>query len=99
VQQHPWLANSLYSAFEEAKQVAVRELEKIAALPITLPWLGPVVERTRRVMGADFWPYGVQANRRTLEAVVAYAHRHGTTSRKLEVEELFAPATLDRFKI
>jgi len=99
VQRHPWLANSLFSAFVEAKQLAMRELEKTAALPISLPWLGPMVERTRKVMGADFWPYGVQENRRTLEAVVAYAHRHGTTARRLEVEELFVPSTLERFKV
>lgn len=99
VQRHPWLANSLFSAFVEAKQIATRELEKIAALPVTLPWLGPMVERTRQVMGADFWPYGVQENRKTLDAVVDYAYRHGTTARKLEVEELFAPSTLERFKV
>jgi len=99
VQSHPWLANSLFTAFLEAKNEAVRELENIAALPVTFPWLGPFLERTKQVMGADYWPYGVETNRATLDAVVRYAHRHGTTSRQLEVEELFAPTTLDRFKI
>ena len=99
VERHPWLASSLYSAFLEAKTEAMRELENIAALPVTFPWLGPFLERTKQVMGADFWPYGVEANRQTLEAVVRYAHRHGTTARELRVEELFVESTLDRFKV
>jgi 4,5-dihydroxyphthalate decarboxylase len=99
VERHPWLANSLYTAFLDAKTEAMRELDIIAALPVTFPWLGPFMDKTKQAMGADYWPYGIDANRRTLEALVKYAHRHGTTERQLEIAELFAPTTLDRFKI
>jgi 4,5-dihydroxyphthalate decarboxylase len=50
-------------------------------------------------MGDDFWPYGVEANRATLEAVTRYSFEQGLTSRRLEIEELFASATLERFRI
>lgn len=99
VENHPWLANSLFTAFLEAKNQALRELDIIAALPVTFPWLGPFMDQTKQVMGTDYWPYGVEENRPTLEAIVRYAHRHGTTTRQLDIEELFAPTTLERFKV
>ena len=64
-----------------------------------LPWLLHHVEETRREMGDDYWPYGVEPNRRTLEAMVRYAHRHGVTARQLSVDELFVRSTGDRFKV
>jgi 4,5-dihydroxyphthalate decarboxylase len=99
VEAHPWIANSVYSAFVAAKNIAVTELENIAALPVTLPWLGPQLDQTKAAMGSDYWPYGVQENMPTLKAMVKYAHRHGTADRLLEVEELFVPTTLERHKI
>lgn len=98
-QAHPWLASSVYNAFARAKDSAVTALEKIAALPVTFPWMGPWLDETRRCLGTDFWPYGVAENRNALEAMVHYAHRHGTADRLLAVEELFASSTLDRQKV
>jgi 4,5-dihydroxyphthalate decarboxylase len=51
------------------------------------------------VAGADFWPYGIEPNRPTLEAFVQYAHEQGVCRRRVTVEELFAPETRERFKI
>lgn len=96
---HPWLANSLYNAFVRAKDLAIANIEKIAALPITFPWMGPWLDETRRCLGADYWPYGVIENRKALEAMVHYAHRHGTADRLLALNELFAPSTLERQKV
>ncbi|HEX5065984.1 MAG TPA: PhnD/SsuA/transferrin family substrate-binding protein, partial [Myxococcota bacterium] len=66
---HPWLAASVAKAFAEAKAFALRELSDVTALAASLPWLPAEVEDTRRRMGADWWPYGVDANRRTLETL------------------------------
>ena len=46
-------------------------------------------------MGEDFWPYGVEANRHTLEVMTRYSFEQGLAIRKLDVDELFAPGTLD----
>lgn len=99
VDRHPWLANSVYEAFVRAKAAALALLEDVAALKVTLPWLGAYLEETRAVMSADFWPYGVKENLPTLNAMVHFAHKHGTASRLLSVEELFAPSTLERYKV
>ena len=51
-------------------------------------------EDTRSLMGQNFWPYGVEANRTELELVVRYAHEQGLIKQRLEFEELFHPSTL-----
>ena len=98
-EQHPWLPTSLTKAFDQAKALALAELADVTASSATLPWLAAEVEHTRALMGDDFWPYGVEANRATLEAVTRYSFEQGLTPRRVEIEELFAPATLERFRI
>ena len=99
VDKHPWLANSVYEAFVRAKRRALELLDDVAALKVTLPWLPAYLDETRALMGDDFWPYGVKENLPTLDAMVHYAYKHGTTSRLLAVDELFVPSTLERYKI
>lgn len=99
VERHPWLANSVYDAFIKSKAASLAALEDIAALKVTLPWLGSHIEETRAVMGPDYWPYGIEPNRTTLDHMVRYAFRHGTADRELSIEELFVPSTRERYKV
>ncbi len=92
---HPWAATSLYDAFIKAKQWAYDQLVETDALKLTLPWVVAEVEETRRVMGHDFWPYGINQNRVSLEALPQYLFEQNLTARVPEIEELFAPNTLD----
>jgi 4,5-dihydroxyphthalate decarboxylase len=88
--RHPWVARSLYRAFEESKERALRRLYDINALAVTLPWLVLEIEETRRLMGEEFWPYGIEPNRRTLETLVQYLVEQKLAERRLPLEELFA---------
>lgn len=97
--RYPWLANSVYEAFVKAKSAALTNMEDVAALKVTLPWLGAYLDETRALMGHDFWPYGIEENLPTLRAMVKYAYRHGTADRELAVEELFLPSTRERYKV
>ena len=99
VEKHPWLANSVYEAFVRSKARALELLDDVAALKVTLPWLPAYLEETKAAMGADYWPYGVKENLPTLNAMVDFAFRHGTTTRLLNVDELFIPSTRERYKI
>jgi 4,5-dihydroxyphthalate decarboxylase len=89
-ERHPWLAANLYHAFCEAKQIATAELFELAALKIGLPWVVSHAESTRALMGEDFWPYGVEPNRHTLEVMTRYSFEQGLAVRRLGVDELFA---------
>jgi 4,5-dihydroxyphthalate decarboxylase len=50
-------------------------------------------------MGDDFWPYGLEENRKTVEAFLRYHFDQGLASRRLTAEEIFVPSTLERSKI
>jgi 4,5-dihydroxyphthalate decarboxylase len=95
----PWIARSLFSAFEQAKAVTEDRMGETAANRYMLPWLYDEVERTRRVLGPDFWPYGLEPNHTTLEVFLRYAHEQGLTHRRLAPDELFVPETHESYVI
>ncbi|MFC7655362.1 hypothetical protein ACFQV8_01275 [Pseudonocardia benzenivorans] len=64
-----------------------------------VPWLVDELERTRSLLGRDFWPYGLDANRSVLEVFLRYAHQQGLTARRWAADELFAPETRETFVI
>src|SRR5215471_5903964 len=89
--EHPWAAGSLYKAFCEARDLAVDGLYDTDALRLSLPWLIDHVEENRRVFGDDFWAYGLEPNRKTLEALGQYVFEQGLAPRVVGPDELFAP--------
>jgi 4,5-dihydroxyphthalate decarboxylase len=98
-EQQPWLAASLLKGFGEAKRLAEAELREINALKVGLPWVTYEMEATEQLMGTDYWPYGVDANVKTLQTCARYVAEQGITSREVKVEEMFAPTTLRGLKI
>jgi len=98
-QSHRWVAQSLAKAFTAAQRVAYADLAETAALKTMLPWLVAHLDETRRRMGRDFWPYGLAANAAVLDTFLRYSHEQGLSPRRLTPETLFAPETLDSFKI
>jgi 4,5-dihydroxyphthalate decarboxylase len=99
VEQHPWLPASLYKAFLQAKEIALREVKEINALPVTLPWLVAEAQETVELMGQDFWRYGVQENIKEIETLTRYAYEQGLVSRKLSIEDLFPPSVVEVNKV
>lgn len=94
-----WIAQSLTKAFYAAQQMAYDDLAETAALKSMLPWLVAHVEEARREMGADWWPYGLEPNRKALETFTRYHFEQGLSKRLLGLDELFAPESLEAFKI
>jgi 4,5-dihydroxyphthalate decarboxylase len=95
----PWVAMNLYKAFCKAKDIAVHGYTETAALHVTLPWINAELERTKEVMGEDWWPYGVGKNRKTIDTFLGYHYEQGLSAKPMAVDELFAPETLDEFRI
>ena len=98
-EQDRWIAMNLFQAFQEAKQRSVARLREIGISHVPLPWLSDTTRAWQEAIGEDFWPYGVEPNRPTLEAFLQYAYEQGVCRRKLAAEELFAPETLASYKI
>ena len=95
----PWVAATLLKAFTDAKALAVDDLTQTSALPLTLPFLTQHAYDTVAVMGEDFWPYGLESNRHTLNTFVRYMHEQGLIEEPMPIEDLFAASTQRTFRI
>jgi 4,5-dihydroxyphthalate decarboxylase len=93
-ERDPWVAMSLYKAFCVAKERAYQLLLETGSPKASFAWLQAMIEEERRIIGPDWFPYGIEANRESLGALLQYTHEQGLTDRLLRIEELFAPSTL-----
>jgi 4,5-dihydroxyphthalate decarboxylase len=58
-----------------------------------------MLKSTRDLMGEDYWSYGLEPNRNTLENFLKHHHSQGLSSRLVTPEELFHPSTHETFKV
>lgn len=99
VDENPWLPGAIYKAFEQAKAVALAKLNDTSATKVTLPFVEEQLKAARELMGQDFWAYGLEPNRVTLDAFLRHHHSQGLSPRQLKPEELFHPSTHETFKL
>jgi 4,5-dihydroxyphthalate decarboxylase len=95
----PWVASTLFKAFAAAKQLALEDLTQTSALPISLPFLVEHAYETMALMSEDFWPYGLEPNRKALETFVRYMHEQGLIPQPMPIESLFPASTQRTFRI
>ena len=67
-ERYPFVATSLFNAFNDSKNIAYRRMRFLDALRYMLPWLPSEIDEIDEVFGGDPWPYGVEPNRKTLQA-------------------------------
>jgi len=87
----PFIATSLYKALNAAKDLAITKMRAVVSLRYMLPWMGADVEEIKEVFGGDAFPYGLEANRPTLEALVQYLHDQHLIAKPVKLEDLFVP--------
>jgi len=92
VEKYPWLPLNIYRTFLAAKDAVAARSRQLAE-----PYfqLGVLPAEGRRAMTVDPFPYGIKANRETLETIARYSHEQGLTPRMISLDEVFAPSTLD----
>ena len=89
--RHPWIAASLYRALVASKHKALARMRYAGSLACMLPWLQSELEEIDAVFGGDAWPYGIAANRRTLDALVQYMAEQHFIARPIALDDLFVP--------
>ena len=99
VERNPWVAMNLYKAFEESKRRSVARALNCTSSVLPIPWGYELARRAQAIVGEDLMPYGIEANRTTLEAFLQYAHEQGVTHRRLKPEDLFPPQVQKSFKV
>jgi 4,5-dihydroxyphthalate decarboxylase len=90
---NPWLACALLDAFEASKQIGLARLRRATSPALALPWLEDAMEEIDERFDGDPFPYGLDANRSILEAMVGFSHEQGLSDALLRPEDLFAPET------
>ena len=98
-EKHPFIATSLYNAFNESKDLAYNRMRFMGALRYMLPWLPAELDDIDEVFGGDPWPYGVEPNRKTLEALVQCLLDQAMIEKEVPVDELFAQVRGNNWKI
>ncbi len=88
-EREQWIADSLYRAFCESKRIALVKMRNLVALRYMLPWMTADLDESEAVFGDDPWPYGVDANRRTLQALMTYMVEQSIIAKPLVIDELF----------
>ncbi|WP_136799875.1 ABC transporter substrate-binding protein [Desulfosediminicola ganghwensis] len=95
VESNPEIIRAVFAAYSQAKHVAYDYLAKLAPLMDSLPWIGQEFEETKKLMGDNFYSYGITPNRKPLETLFRYSHEQGLCSRNLQIEEIFAPGSIE----
>jgi 4,5-dihydroxyphthalate decarboxylase len=90
-EKHPFLATALYHALNQSKDIALEKMKYRGTLRNMLPWMTAELDEIDQVFGGDPWPYGVEANRPTLTALVRYLEEQGVIARAPKVDDLFVP--------
>jgi 4,5-dihydroxyphthalate decarboxylase len=98
-EQHPWLPAAVLKAFDRSKAIALEKLSDTSSTKVTLPFVEEHLVEARKLMGEDFWSYGVQPNRKVLDYFLGQHHAQGLSSRRVSVDELFHPGTYEAFKL
>jgi 4,5-dihydroxyphthalate decarboxylase len=96
---HPWVAMNLFTAFEEAKRRSLERALDLNAPRFPVPWGPAYAQHAAATFGPDFWPYGIEPNRVTLDAFLGYAHEQGVCARRLAPQDLFVPQVREAFRI
>jgi 4,5-dihydroxyphthalate decarboxylase len=98
LRERPGLAHDVYGTFSAAKDAAAdryRRNRRLYQVQTMVPWMNALIERNTEQFAEDWWPYGISANRATLETYLRYHYEQGLSSRRWKVEEVFSPELLD----
>ena len=106
LEAHPFVATSLFNAFNDSKAVALRQMRFLGALRYMLPWLPAELDEIQEVFGksggdplGDPFVYGLEENRKPLEALVEFLEEQGMIGGGVKVDELFADVRGQNWKI
>jgi 4,5-dihydroxyphthalate decarboxylase len=88
--QCPWIATSLYKAFQDAKKLAYQRLNDLSPYKLSMVWFRGPMQEQKEILGEDPWCDGLERNRKTVETLVQYLYEQEMIGKKPAVEELFA---------
>lgn len=94
LEREPWLAKAVFDAYVEAKMINYQYMAKLGWVMNALPWFAQELEQTKALMGNNFYSYGIENNRKTLETLFRYSYQQSLSRSELKIEQLFAAESL-----
>ena len=91
VDRHPQAPVALLEAFRKARDLAFYRILGPDPQYMVMSWASAAVDEQRALMGDDYWPYNLERNRRSLEALTQFAHQQGLTPHRVDYESFFSP--------
>ncbi|MCC6887678.1 MAG: ABC transporter substrate-binding protein [Hyphomicrobiales bacterium] len=88
-EEHPFIASSLFDAMSESKERARKRMRDLGTLNYMLPWMTADLDEIDEVFGGDAWPYGIEPNRPTLEALMTYLADQAIIKEPMPIEDMF----------
>ena len=90
LEANPWLAEEVYNVFKTAK---ASYMDKLAA-GTDLSDADQAIVRNGEDLGGDPLPYGIEANRVTMEAIIEACLDQKVIPNRVAVEDVFHPSTV-----
>jgi 4,5-dihydroxyphthalate decarboxylase len=95
----PWVAANLMRGFEQAKNNSLERALYAGATRFPIPWCFEYARQAQEIWGKDYWPYGVERNRATLDLFLQYAYEQGVCHKRLQPEDLFPPQVVSQYRV
>lgn len=91
------LVEAVYTAFLEAKNLVEQKYIANASkqhMSVITPWFSSLFSENRRLLGEDWWPYGLEKNRTAIDTFLRYHYEQGLSKSQLTSEDIFVPQLL-----
>ena len=95
---HPTIVQAVYQGFCDAKDEMTGQLVNgmtFNTMATMVPWLTKLIGENRDLLGDDWWPYGLEANRRAVDTYLRYHFEQGLSKRRMRCEDIFVPRMLE----
>jgi ABC-type nitrate/sulfonate/bicarbonate transport system substrate-binding protein len=95
--EEPGLVRAIYQAFCAAKDIVAQQYLDGASkqhMDVLTPWFSELFAENRRLMSDDWWPYGVEKNRKAIDTFARYHFEQGLSKNLVSSEDIFVPSLL-----
>lgn len=99
LEAHPFLVGALMKAFNASKTSAETLLADTSATKVTMPFVEDYLNEAKKLMGNNFWSYGIKGNEATINTFLDHHHRQGLSSRRVTIEELFPENAAESYSL